>query len=103
MLRCEIPLHGSLTIGEGKSRAKRLLYGGTTVAVVHKMGRRYIGIELGKHAITHCIPRLKKVVDGEQGGISKAVNWQGGGGFCFFRLGEPVFDESNHINPRSAF
>jgi adenine-specific DNA-methyltransferase len=70
-----------------------LLYGGTTVAVVHKMGRRYIGIELSKHAITHCIPRLKKVVDGEQGG----------GGFCFFRLGEPVFDESNHINPRSAF
>ena len=72
---------------------------GTTAAVAHKMGRRYIGIEMGEHAVTHCVPRLKKVVDGEQGGISKAVNWQGGGGFRFYRLGKPVFDENNHINP----
>lgn len=50
------------------------------------MGRRYIGIELGDHCYTHCIPRLKAVVDGEQGGISKAVNWQGGGGFRFYEL-----------------
>lgn len=51
------------------------------------MGRRYIGIELGDHAKTHCQPRLKKVVDGsDQGGISKAVGWQGGGGFRFFTL-----------------
>lgn len=59
---------------------------GTTAAVAHKMGRKYIGIELGEHAITHCYPRLKAVVDGEQGGISKAVNWQGGGGFKFYTL-----------------
>ncbi len=59
---------------------------GTTAAVAHKMGRKYIGIELGEHAITHCYPRLKQVVDGEQGGISKAVNWQGGGGFKFYTL-----------------
>lgn len=59
---------------------------GTTAAVAHKMGRRYIGIELGEHAITHCYPRLKQVVDGEQGGISKTVNWQGGGGFKFYNL-----------------
>jgi len=59
---------------------------GTTAAVAHKMGRKYIGIELGDHAITHCYPRLKQVVDGEQGGISKAVNWQGGGGFKFYNL-----------------
>jgi len=72
---------------------------GTTAAVAHKMGRRYIGIEMGEHAVTHCVPRLKKVVDGEQGGISKVLNWQGGGGFRFYRLGEPVFDENNHINP----
>ena len=60
---------------------------GTTGAVAHKMGRRWIMVELGKHCHTHIIPRLQKVIDGEdQGGISKAVNWQGGGGFCYFRL-----------------
>ena len=48
---------------------------GTTAAVAHKMGRRYIGVEMGEHAITHCVPRLKKVIEGEQGGISKLVNW----------------------------
>ncbi len=76
---------------------------GTTAAVAQKMGRRYIGIEMGEHAVTHCVPRLKKVVDGEQGGISKALNWQGGGGFRFYRLGEPVFDENNHINPHVTY
>jgi len=76
---------------------------GTTAAVAHKMGRRYIGIEMGEHAVTHCVPRLKKVVDGEQGGISKVLNWQGGGGFRFYRLGEPVFDENNHINPHVTY
>ena len=50
------------------------------------MGRRWIGIELGDHAYTHCYKRLKAVVDGEQGGISKGVNWQGGGGFKFYEL-----------------
>ena len=66
---------------------------GTTAAVAHKMNRRYIGIEMGEHAETHCQPRLKKVIEGEQGGISKAVGWQGGGGFHYYRLGEPIFDE----------
>ena len=77
---------------------------GTTAAVAHKMNRRYIGIEMGDHAQTHCQPRLKKVVEGEQGGISKAVNWQGGGGFHYFRLGETIFDEvgSIHHNVRFA-
>jgi adenine-specific DNA-methyltransferase len=60
---------------------------GTTAAVAHKMGRRWIGIELGEHANTHCLPRLKKVVDGlDEGGISKAQNWKGGGGFKFYNL-----------------
>ena len=54
---------------------------GTTAAVAHKMGRHYIGIEMGEHAVTHCVPRMQKVLDGEQGGISEAVNWNGGGGF----------------------
>ncbi|MCK9395474.1 MAG: site-specific DNA-methyltransferase [Methylobacter sp.] len=60
---------------------------GTTGAVAHKMGRRWIMVELGDHCETHIVPRLKKVITGEdQGGISKAVNWQGGGGFRYFRL-----------------
>ncbi len=70
---------------------------GTTAAVAHKMGRRYIGIEMGEHAVTHCAPRLNKVIAGEQGGISKSVGWQGGGGFRFYRLGPPVFDEEGQI------
>jgi adenine-specific DNA-methyltransferase len=76
---------------------------GTTAAVAHKMDRRYIGIEMGEHAQTHCIPRMQKVIDGEQGGISKAVNWQGGGGFRFYTLGEPVFQPDGSINPHVKF
>lgn len=60
---------------------------GTTAAVAHKMGRRWIGIELGEHCHTHCLPRLQKVVDGEDpGGITEAVGWKGGGGFRYYRL-----------------
>ena len=60
---------------------------GTTAAVAHKMGRRWIGIELGEHAVTHCAPRLTKVIDGnDPGGITESVGWEGGGGFRFYRL-----------------
>lgn len=59
---------------------------GTTAAVAHKMGRKYIGVEMGDQAYTHCKIRLDKVIEGEQGGISKAVNWQGGGGYKFYEL-----------------
>ncbi len=76
---------------------------GTTAAVAHKMGRRWIGIEMGEHARTHCLPRLEKVVAGEAGGISAAVNWSGGGGFRFFRLGQPVFLADGGINPEIRF
>lgn len=76
---------------------------GTTAAVAHKMGRRYVGIEMGAHAETHCAPRLRKVIDGEQGGISTSVNWQGGGGFRFFRLGPAIFDENGQINASITF
>ena len=93
----------SIATNPGDLVLDSFLGSGTTAAVAHKMGRRYIGIELGEHAVTHCVPRLKKVVNGEQGGISKAVNWQGGGGFRFFRLGEPVFDETNRINPQVTY
>jgi len=67
------------------------------------MNRRYIGIEMGDHAATHCVPRLQKVVDGEPGGISEAVGWTGGGGFRFSRLGSAIFDEDGNINPKIKF
>ncbi|HML83192.1 MAG TPA: site-specific DNA-methyltransferase [Thiomonas arsenitoxydans] len=76
---------------------------GTTAAVAHKMGRRWIGIEMGDHARTHCIPRLQKVIDGEQGGISEAVGWKGGGGFRFYTLRETAFDAHGHINAAVRF
>lgn len=76
---------------------------GTTAAVAHKMGRRWIGIEMGEHAVSHCVPRLQKVVEGEQGGISKAMNWQGGGGFGFYTLGEAIFTSEGKVNPMVKF
>lgn len=76
---------------------------GTTAAVAQKMGRRFIGIEMGDHAVTHCQPRQVKVTDGEQGGISKAQDWQGGGGFRFYRLGPPVFDDMGQLQPDIRF
>jgi len=86
---------------------------GTTAAVAHKMGRKYIGIELGNHAVTHCLPRLKKVVDGTDGlELSKTLNWKGGGGFKFYNLapsllkkdalGNWVFDKSYNATMLSA-
>jgi len=86
---------------------------GTTSAVAHKMKRNWIGIELGNHAITHSLPRLKTVVDGsEQGGISKIVNWSGGGGFKFYNLassllrkdkfGNWIIDEQYNANMLAA-
>lgn len=63
---------------------------GTTSAVAHKMGRRWIGIELGEQAYTHCKVRMDKVIDGEQGGISKTVDWHGGGGYKFYELAESL-------------
>lgn len=73
---------------------------GTTGAVAHKMGRRWIMVELGEHCHTHIIPRLKKVIDGEdQGGISKAVNWQGGGGFRYYKLAPSLIVNDRWGNP----
>ncbi len=72
---------------------------GTTAAVAHKMGRRWIGVEMGDHARTHCALRLRKVIEGEQGGISAAVGWQGGGAFRFCTLGRAVFDAEGRIDP----
>lgn len=71
---------------------------GTTAAVAHKMGRRWIGVELGEHAKTHCFPRMQKVIEGEQGGISKALNWQGGGGFKFYTLAPSLLKKDKFGN-----
>lgn len=77
---------------------------GTTGAVAHKIGRRWIMVELGDHCHTHIIPRLTKVINGEdKGGITEAVNWQGGGGFKYYRLAESLLvkdkDLSTENNP----
>ncbi len=72
---------------------------GTTGAVAHKMGRRWIMVELGEHCHTHIIPRLKKVIDGkDQGGITQAVNWKGGGGFRYYRLAPSLLEKDKWGN-----
>lgn len=72
---------------------------GTTAAVAQKMGRKWIGIELGQHAVTHCYPRLNAVCEGtDPGGISKAVGWQGGGGFRFYTLAPSLLREDKWGN-----
>ena len=93
----------TLSTNEGDLVLDSFLGSGTTCAVAQKMGRRYIGIEMGEHAITHCVPRMKAVIDGEQGGISKAINWNGGGGYTFYDLGETIFDENGNINKQVDF
>ena len=72
---------------------------GTTGAVAHKMGRRWIMVELGEHCQTHIIPRLKKVIDGEdEGGITEAVGWKGGGGFRYYRLAPSLLEKDRFGN-----
>ena len=68
---------------------------GTTAAVAHKMGRHYIGIEEGEHAITHCANRMRQVVDGESGGISEIEGWTGGGGFDFYSFFNSILNQFN--------
>lgn len=72
---------------------------GTTAAVAQKMHRRYIGIELGPHCYTHSRARLMRVVDGDQTGISKIVDWHGGGGFTFYELAPSLICADGHGNP----
>ena len=72
---------------------------GTTGAVAHKMGRRWIMVELGEHCHTHIIPRLRKVIDGDDpGGITKAVGWKGGGGFRYYRLAPSLMEKDRWGN-----
>ena len=97
-----------LTLGSnpGDLVLDSFLGSGTTAAVAQKMGRRYIGIELGNHAYTHCVPRLKMVTDGtDQGGISKAQNWHGGSGFKFYELAPSLLkeDKFGHLVINKAY
>lgn len=89
----------SMTTSKSDLTLDSFLGSGTTAAVAQKMGRRYIGIELGNHAYTHCVPRLKMVTDGtDQGGISKAQNWHGGSGFKFYELAPSLLKEDKYGN-----
>lgn len=81
---------------------------GTTTAVAQKMGRKYIGIEMGEHCNTYVLPRMQKVIDSEQGGISKSTNWLGGGGFKFYELAESLLVKNRvlpiyQLNPNYSF
>ena len=72
---------------------------GTTGAVAHKMGRRWIMVELGDHCETHIVPRLNKVIDGEDpGGVTEAVGWKGGGGYRYFKLAPSLLEKDQFDN-----
>lgn len=74
---------------------------GTTGAVAQKMDRKWIMVELGEHCHTHIIPRMHKVIDGtDQGGISKAVGWKGGGGFKYYRLAETLLVQDKDLSAK---
>ena len=73
---------------------------GTTGAVAHKMGRRWIMCELGAHCQTHIVPRLQKVIDGsDKGGVTEATGWQGGGGFRYYKLAPSLIVKDRWSNP----
>lgn len=82
-------LHRIITIASNAGDIVLDSFGGsgTTAAVAHKMGRRWVMVELGSHCHTHIVPRLKKVIDGDDpGGVTAATGWKGGGGFRYYRL-----------------
>jgi adenine-specific DNA-methyltransferase len=88
-----------LATNEGDLVLDSFLGSGTTAATALKMNRKFIGVELGEHSKTHCFPRLSRVVNGgDQGGISKAVNWQGGGGFKFYTLAPSLLKQDKFGN-----
>lgn len=89
----------NISTNEGDIVLDSFLGSGTTAAVAHKMNRKWIGIELGEHCYTLCKPRLQKVIDGiDTGGITKEVNWKGGGGFKFYELAPSLLKEDRFGN-----
>ena len=89
----------SIATNEGDLVLDSFLGSGTTAAVAQKMGRKYIGIEMGNHCYTHCKPRLDSVIDGEQSGVSKSVDWHGGGGYKFYELAPSLIEKDKYGNP----
>lgn len=84
---------------EGDLVLDSFLGSGTTAATAHKMRRRWIGVELGEQAETHCLPRLTKVIDGiDKDGVTNAVGWKGGGGFRYFRLAPSLLEQDKYGN-----
>lgn len=115
--KADLPNEGGVTFPRGKKPEQLLkrilemstkkgdlvldsfLGSGSTAAVAHKMGRRWIGIELGEQAITHCKPRFSSIIDGlDKSGISKSENWQGGGGFKFYTLAPSLLKQDKFGN-----
>ena len=90
----------TLATNSGDLVLDSFLGSGTTAAVAHKMNRRWIGIEMGNHAYTHCKVRLDNVIDGsDQGGISKSADWKGGGGYRFYELAPTLINEDAFGEP----
>lgn len=98
-----------LSTQEGDWVLDSFLGSGTTAAVAHKMQRRWIGIEMGEQAYTHCKKRLDAVIDdADTSGISKAVNWHGGGGYHFYELAPSLLVKNENlpvyqVNPTYTF
>lgn len=93
-----------LVTNEGDMVLDSFLGSGTTVAVAHKMKRKWIGIEMGEHCYSHSRARINYVIDGDKTGISSIVDWQGGGGYKFYELAEPLLVKNKvlpvyQINP----
>ncbi|TKB73349.1 MAG: site-specific DNA-methyltransferase [Nitrospira sp.] len=89
----------NLSTSEGDWTLDSFAGSGTAGAVAHKMGRRWIMVELGEHCHTHIIPRLKKVIDGQdEGGITEAVEWKGGGGFRYYQLAPSLLEKDKWGN-----
>lgn len=89
-----------MTTQKGELVLDSFLGSGTTAAVAQKLERSYIGIELGNHAYTHCIPRLQTVIDGtDSSGISPDIDWQGGGGYKFYELAPSLIEKDKYGNP----
>lgn len=86
-----------LSTKEGDYVLDSFLGSGTTVAVAHKMRRKWIGVEMGDHCYSHCKKRMDLVVEAEQGGISESVNWQGGGGYHFYELAPSLLIKSDKL------
>ncbi|MGO4705791.1 site-specific DNA-methyltransferase [Microvirga sp. 2MCAF38] len=93
----------SIATNPGDIVLDSFLGSGTTAAVAMKLQRHFIGVELGEHAETVAAERLRLVVGGDEGGVSSEVGWQGGGGFRFCTLGEPLFDADGNVNPAVTF